>query len=1194
MIGGKRLAGVAALVTAVWLPMAARGGQQGAQQAPQQQEQQAVSRVTLTGTVHTSDGTPIPGASLTVTNTQSGQKWLTWSDENGRYELHSLPVGAYHAEATELGFDSAAQDFELATGKTNDVAVTLRIATLTTLAAASNPTAAAESNPGAAKPAAGNPANPTPPPSATAATPPAAQTKTAQNQAGRGGNRQGGRGGAGAGGFQQLDVSGQGAETAGAGDEAGADQQTGVGQSADAALVMSGSVGEGQGGGFPFAISGDQSAGGQFGDQGAANFGSAGAQQGAGQLGPPGGGAQGGNMGGGPGGGGRGQGGGRGGPGGGRGGAGRGQGPGGVPWGLQRAVRQRANQTHFSLYNIFGDSVWNARPFSLQGQSQQQPSYSQERFGGNLGGPFKIPKLYDGRDKTFVFLNVDVRRNGNPVDDFSTVPTVAERSGNFCGAGITLYDYTSNFDGPRTALPCNISGMINPISAGLLQYVPQPNLQATTSSPYNYLLETTVPNNYFNVNGRVIQTISPKLNFIAVYNISQNYAQTIANFPGLTGTTSSRGQNVTLSLNQNLTQRLINSTSLNFTRQRIQVLNPFSNTNDVAGQLGITGISTAPIDYGIPQISLAGFTGLNDPVPALHRNQTYIFNDTVTYTLPKHTLHIGVQVRRLEVNTYTDPDPLGTFTFTGYLTEQLAPNPTTGVMGAVAGTGSPLADFLLGLPQSTNEQFGSSSIYLRNWGFVGYATDDWHIRPSLTLTYGLRWESVTPPTELYGHLADLDVNSTFTSTAVVTPGETAPYSGSLPDSLIRPDWHDFAPRLALAWRVPGKMFSGTHALTVRSGYAMFYNSSIYNTLAQELANQPPWAVAATNATTASQILTLADGFPCQGVTSTQCTTNTNTVAVNPNYRNGYVQIWNLGLESQIFEGLMWNLTYQGTKGTDLDLLTAPNRLPPGVSSETGTIANANGFTYDTYGANSIYHALQANLIRRMHNGMTFNVRYAYGKSIDDASSIGGHTATVVQQFPLFDLERGLSTFDIRHTIRGTYTYELPFGERKKWAHSGWEDKLLSNWRVSGNAGFQTGLPFTAQYNSGTADFSGSGGNFSTRTNQLFNPNLPYSERTPLVFFNTAAFAAPPSGDYGDGGRDTIEGPRTVTWNAQLARTVTMGRDGRARLDLRWEVNNVLNHANFTGLNTLFGSPSFGSVVSAASMRTMDMVMRFNF
>ncbi len=1173
---GKRLLSVAVLTAAVWLPLAARGKQQQAA-PPSTSQDQAVSRVTLTGTVHTADGTVIPGASVSIVNTQTGQKWLTWSDENGKYALYSIPVGSYHLEASELGLENATQDFELVTGKTDNVVVTMHVATLSALAAASNASAANNAN--AAKPA---PTTPTKPaaPGTPGATPPNAPTSAARNQGGRGGRGQGGRG------FQQLDVSGQSAESTTGADETGADQQGGIGQSADAAIVMNGSVGEGQSG-MPFAIfgGGDQSAGGQFGDQGAANFGQtgAGAQGGA----PGGGGPPGGGFGGG-----RGGGGGRG-PGGGRG--GRGNGPGGVPWGLQRAIRQRINQEHFSVYNTFGDSVWNARPFSLQGQSQSQPAYYQERFGGNAGGPLKIPKLYDGTDKTFFFLNVEVGRNQNPLTDFSTVPTAAERTGNFCGAGVTLYDYTSNFDGPRTALPCDISGMINPISAGLLQYVPAPNLTASASSPYNYLLETTVPNNTFSINGRIIQTINAKFNFMVAYNIRQAYSETIANFPALTGTTSSRGQSVNIVFNQNLTTRLINATSFNFTRQRTQTLNPFSNVNDVAANLGITGISTAPIDYGIPQIALAGFTGLSDPVPALHRNETFMYGDTLSYALPKHTLHFGVQIRRLQVNTFSDPNPLGTFTFTGYLTEQLAPNPTTGVMGAVGGTGSPLADFLLGLPQSTNEQFGSASTYLRNWGFVGYYSDDWHVKPTFTVTYGLRWEAVTPPTEINGHLADLDVNSNFTSTAVVTPGEIAPYSGALPDSLIRPDWHDFSPRLAIAWRVPGKMFSGTHALTVRSGYAMFYNTSIYNTLAQELANQPPWAVAATNATQASQILTLADGFPCQvGGTGTTCNTNTNTVAVNPNYRNGYVQIWNLGLETQIAEGLVLNLTYQGTKGTDLDLLTAPNRLPPGVSSETGSIANTNGFTYDTYGANSIYHSLQTNVIRRMHNGMTFNVRYVYGKSIDDASSIGGHAATVVQQFPLFDLERGLSTFDIRHTIRGTYTYELPFGERKKWAHTGLEAKLLGNWRLSGNAGFQTGLPFTAQYNSGTADFSGAGGNFSTRPNELFNPNLPYSQRTPLVFFNTGAFAAPPSGDYGDGGRDTIEGPRAITWNTQLARTITMGRDGRARLDLRWEVNNVLNHANFTGLNTLVGSPNFGSVVSAGGMRTMDMVMRFNF
>ncbi len=774
------------------------------------------------------------------------------------------------------------------------------------------------------------------------------------------------------------------------------------------------------------------------------------------------------------------------------------------------------------------------------------------------------------------------------MDDSSTVPTQAEREGNFCGTGVTLYDPNSNMSGPRTALPCDIGSMINPISQGLLQYIPLPNLPGTAN---NYLLETTVPNNFININTRVTHTISPKFNVAAVYNISQNHTTSIANFAPLTGTTSTRGQNVTLSLTQNWTTRLINTTAFNFTRSRSQVLDSFAYTDDVAASLGITGISASPIDYGIPQIGLTGFTGLSDTVPTLHRNETFRFTDSVTWARPKHTIKIGGELRRMQVNTLSDPDPLGTFTFTGYMTSQLETSPATGALVSTPGTGSPLADFLLGLPQSTNERFGSPSIYLRNWGVVGYATDDWHWKPSLTIQLGLRWEAVTPPTELYGHLADLDVNPTFTQVAVVTPGQVAPYSGQLPDSLIRPDWRDWAPRFGFAWRVPGEMFNGKnkHAMIVRGGYSIFYNSSIYSTLGQSLANQPPWATAVTNATSTSQVLTLADGFPAEPSSVT-----TNTIAVNPNFRNPYVQIWTLGVESQIVEGLVWNLIYTGTKGTDLDLLAAPNRLPPGTSSSTGTIANAQGFTYNTYGANSIFNALQAVLLRRMHNGMTFNLRYTYGKSIDDASTIGGNGATVVQQFPLFSLERGRSSFDIRHQLRGTYTYELPFGDRKRWARNGWQANLLSNWRLSGNVVFQTGMPYTAQYNSGTADFSGSGGNFSTRPNQIADPNLPWTQRGPLDFFDTAAFVAPAAGEYGDASRNTIGGPGMVLWNAQVARTITLGRDGRRRFDFRWEVSNVLNHPNYTGLNTLLGSPTFGQVSGAQGMRTMDFVLRLNF
>ncbi len=143
---GKRLLSVAALAAVVWLPLAARGKQQAAPAASQSQEQ-AVSRVTLTGTVRTADGTVIPGASVTIVNTQTSQKWLTWSDENGKYSLYSIPVGSYHLDATELGLENAAQNFELTAGKTNDVVVTMHVATLSSLAAANNSATGTANNP---------------------------------------------------------------------------------------------------------------------------------------------------------------------------------------------------------------------------------------------------------------------------------------------------------------------------------------------------------------------------------------------------------------------------------------------------------------------------------------------------------------------------------------------------------------------------------------------------------------------------------------------------------------------------------------------------------------------------------------------------------------------------------------------------------------------------------------------------------------------------------------------------------------------------------------------------------------------------------------------------------------------------------------------------------------------------------------
>jgi trimeric autotransporter adhesin len=1162
------------------------------------QEQEAVSRVTLQGTVKTPDGVIVPGATLTIVQPQTGQTYVTWSDEKGNFVLHSVPVGHYRVEATQLGFENSTQEFDLVAGQEGKLALTLKVATLAEIAAANQPAA-----PAAPSTQAQNrnqpPAQPEKPgtPPATA-NPPAGQNQQAQNGRGGRGGQSGGRGGRG--GFQSVNVQGQG----GAPDETGAmegQDQSGLGAaaSADAGIVAVGSTSTAENfgpGGFPGGFNPNQM--GQSIDASQAGPGQQGGAAAEGGI--PG------VPGGGPGGRGPGGGGGRGGfPGGGRG----GRGPGGrgangqeLPWGLQRRLRQRINSYHFSVFDMFGDSAFDARPYSLTQINPPKESFYTESYGGNFGGPLRIPHVYDGRDKTFVFVNFTGLHNVNAVDSFSTVPTTAEAGGNFCGLGITLYDPTSsNFNGPRTALPCNISSMINPAASGLQGFFPAPNVAGTVNGAQNFHLQSTTPTDNYSLNVHVLQTINSKMNLNGQYNLSQGSSENIPGFPSLLVNNSSRGQLASIGFTDNISQRLIETVTLQFTRQRTQGLNLFTNVNDISGSLGITGISNNPFDWNTPQIAFASFSSLNDPNAALRRNQTTRLSNGVTYAMAKHTLKFGGELRRVDFNNFSDPTPEGAFTFTGASTEQLynvagswtpmcnAPGTTTFTSQQCAGY--QIADFLLGYPENTNERFSGQPTYLRSWGWVGYATDDFHVNQHLTLTYGLRYEGITPPSEIDGQMADLVVNPTFTQAAVVTAGGTNPFSGqTLPAGLIHGSYKDFSPRLYFAWRVPGKFWENEHTMVVRGGYGIFFSPTIYNTLSNDLLQQPPFGSADTSRAAAGQLLTLQDGF----VPSTAGGI-TNTIAIDPNYRNFYAQIWNLGIETQITPSWLLTTTYTGTKGTHLELLSAPNQPAPGITNPVLLTGNVSGYTYESSGADSIYNALQVRLQRRMHNGMMFQVIYTYSKAIDDASNIGGAGgATVVQQFPLFALERGLSTFDMRHNITGTYYYELPFGERKRWARGRTESAIFGNWRINGTVSFHTGNPFTAQYNAGTADFSGSGGNFSYRPNQVTDPNLPSGQQTLLDFFNTGAFAAPAAGQFGDAGRDTIIGPDYFTLGMSISRTIQVGHDGQHRVDFRWAITNLTNTPSFTGLGTILGTPTFGQITSAGPMRSMNMTLRYNF
>ncbi len=796
----------------------------------------------LAGTVHAPDGTAIPGSTLRVIQTSSGKAWITWTDEGGKFEFPALPAGHFRVEISQLGFAPATKEIDLASGKQASVDLKMDVGSLAAITAphaaqnaVQTPSAppAIESAKSAQSGASGAA------PATTNQSTSAANNSEAASPSGKNGGRngqQGGPGGMGQGGgrraFQQVGLNGQNQSPAETGTEdqniAEAGGQLGQAASADA-VQMIGTVAMGQSptGGFPQPGNGGPDARTGFGNGDNAipgqaapgGFGGPGGQGGGGFDGGPGGGFGGG----------------------GRGGA-SGRGPQGGPqgvdvlWGAQRVSRQRINRIHYSLYDTFGDSALNARPDSLTQANPPKVSSWTESAGLNIGGPLKIPHVYNGSDKTFFYINFGGTWSRSPVDEFSTVPTAVERLGNFSGdlglplcttpAGQTTTKCAGNSPIMVTDTNGNLlqaqQGMIfrpsdheayagnvlpgpfNSVAANLLNFFPAENLPGQR---LNFHLQTNVPSLSNRLNVNVTHQISSKLSLQVNYNLSDATSHSLNNFPGIEGNAFTRGQSAMVGLTQNWTKTFLHTSQLYFSRNRSLGLNEFSYLTDISSQLGVTGISTAPFDYGLPTINFTNFTGLSDPNFSLSRSQTYRYVDSFRWMKAKHTITAGGEIRKLEINRDTDPAPNGQFSFTGALTSLPTP---AGVPNEASLTGNDFADFLLGYPANTKVQFSdganSTATYFRNWGFVGYASDDWHAFPHFTLTYGVRYEAFTPPTEIHGHIANLEVGAGFPVPQCVTPvpinqnglnclaGPTA--------SLFHGHYNNWAPRLGLAWQPP--------------------------------------------------------------------------------------------------------------------------------------------------------------------------------------------------------------------------------------------------------------------------------------------------------------------------------------------------------------------------------------------------------
>jgi hypothetical protein len=422
-------------------------------------------------------------------------------------------------------------------------------------------------------------------------------------------------------------------------------------------------------------------------------------------------------------------------------------------------------------------------------------------------------------------------------------------------------------------------------------------------------------------------------------------------------------------------------------------------------------------------------------------------------------------------------------------------------------------------------------------------------------------------------MTNLDVTPDFSAASPVISGGVGPYTGVFPVGLLDTDANNVGPRLGLAYRVAKNT-------VFRTGYGITYNSASYASIARQLTGQPPFAETATNVGTPEVPLTLAEGL----ISTTAETTN--NYGVDRDYALGMIQTWNAAL-SRDFPG-NWNVTgiYTGTKGTDLDILRAPNRGPLGP-----LIQDVQAFIWESSGGHSLMNAGTIILRKRQSGGIGAGLSYTLAESTDNASSLGAGAPVVAQNDKDLDSEWALSSFDRRHQVSGDLTVELPFGPNRHWLkNSGWLASLAGGWTTQMTLTLQSGTPFTARVIGEAIDVS-RGSNGSLRADYNGEP-IQLSDPTIDEFFNAAAFTVPAPGLFGDSERNTIIGPGIRQLNGALTRDIRLAPN--RTISLQINANNLLNTIQWATIDTSINSPTFGQVLSVRPMRTVTISIRFRY
>jgi hypothetical protein len=879
--------------------------------------------------------------------------------------------------------------------------------------------------------------------------------------------------------------------------------------------------------------------------------------------------------------------------GGGRGGRGGG-GPGGFALGGRGGRGQNILQG--SANYSFGGSALDATNYQPRNgvvtPISRQP-YARNNYGGTAGGPLIIPGLYANANRRTSFqLNYAGNHSTNLQDQYTTVPTVAMRHGDFSNSPVQLVD-------PRTGQPFLNNQIprdaMSPAALTLLAYIPEPNIEGTTTLNYHTAATTLATSNSVSV--RVNHNLTPNLpqrgagpggraggagarrggpggrgggrgltiNLSAQLQYRGNQSEQFNVLPQLGGTT--HATSVAVPVNLTIAKGRTNNTiAVNVSRNASTNSNAFANIVDVAGLAGIGYPSPQdPLNWGVPNLTFTNFNVRSNAAFSRRDLRT-----SVSYTLSRpvgaHQLRLGAEFRRDASSSQSNGNSRGTFTFTGLY--------AGGGALVSRNSGADFADFLLGMPQQASLQVGGIT-ELRQKAFAVYLEDNWQRSGRMTFNLGLRWEVPFPYVDANSRMANLDVTPAFTAASVVTPGQIGPHSGvTFPEALLRTDWNNVGPRVGMAYRLrPG--------MVLHTSYSITYNTGSYASIAQRLIAQPPFADTLTNAGTLNDPLTLDTGLlGAEGVT-------TNNFGIDPRYGLGMIQTWNATVTRTFWR--TWTLAagYTGTRGTSLDLLRAPNRNADG----TLRIDGVQPFTWESSGGRSLLSLGNVSVQRGLARGLRFGASYTIAQSKDNASSLGAGGAVVAQNDQDLDAEYALSNFDRRHQVTANVSWELPFGTGRRWlSEGGVLAGLVGEWSATLNFAAESGSPFTPRvFGATTSVASGTSG--SLRADYLGGP-IGLDDETLLRFFNTDAFAVPAAGLFGTSPRNVIIGPGGYVFNAQFSRDMRIG--GNRSVGLTINASNLFNTTRWSAIDTNVNSNTFGQVTRFAPMRTITLTTRFRF